>query len=323
MYYNHNLRTKLQEWRNRLYKAPYSLIDKQFNFFIDSLEQEALIKSIIVEASDRFQITEDSIQEWHKALHRGYKDKKVFKSNEEYAVTLFGLLKRIKENGGIITAVHNLVGGKDFPSSQNQFIDTFVNPLVNYLHDVLDESNSTLYLLEKYKKRTEWFMKEQLLVKYKNAASGQNEKVLEDDLRLYLFDQGIDYPFSTPSSASGRADLIGLIDTKNPLILEIKIYDTEKGYGKNRVISGFAQAVQYSNDYHKDVGYLVVYNADPIEITIETSTPSNLWPAKVHFNNKVYYIIFVNLNYEVSASKLGKLKKVSIKEGELIKDIHD
>jgi hypothetical protein len=274
----------------------------------------------------RFQVSEEQILEYYKSIQRTYRgnEHRNFSNQEEYAVYLFEVLKRINEHGGLVNVIHSTVGpNRDFSASQNRFIETFIDPLVHYLHDMLDESNSTLYLLEKYKKRTEWFMKDQLLEKYKNAASGQNEKVLEDNLRLYLFDQGIDYPFSTPASASGRADIIGLIDTKNPLILEIKIFDSARKYYKDRIIAGFTQAVDYSDDYHKDVGYLVVYNMDQAEIVIEQSSPSNQWPVKVHFNNKVYYIIFVNLNYEVSASSKKRLKKVIIKEEELTKNINE
>ena len=83
-------------------------------------------------------------------------------------------------------------------------------------------------MLEKYKRRTEWFTFSNLLEKY-STADKNYEQIFEDDLRLFLFDQGIDYPFSTPKSTSGRGDIIGSIDTNDPLIIEIKIFDRERG----------------------------------------------------------------------------------------------
>ncbi len=33
MYYNHNLRTQLQEWKNRLYRATYEQFGHQLKYF--------------------------------------------------------------------------------------------------------------------------------------------------------------------------------------------------------------------------------------------------------------------------------------------------
>jgi hypothetical protein len=141
------------------------------------------------------------------------------------------------------------------------FVHDFILPITNYLHDKLNKSSSTMYLLEKYKKRTEWFNKNILFEKYKSAEK-EYEQIFEDDLRLFLFDQGIDYPFSTPKSTSGRADLIGAIDTSDPLIIEIKIFDRGKKYEINRIVKGLTQIKDYTNDYNKDFGYLVIFNLE-------------------------------------------------------------
>jgi hypothetical protein len=38
MYYTHDLRTNLQEWRNRLYKSSTSQFGTQFLFFFKSID---------------------------------------------------------------------------------------------------------------------------------------------------------------------------------------------------------------------------------------------------------------------------------------------
>lgn len=192
--------------------------------------------------------------------------------------------------------------------------------MVNYIHDELDSSNGILYLLEKYKRRTEWFLAAKLENKYKTAAPSY-EQVFEDDLRMYLFDQGIDYPFSTPASSSGRADIIGLIETNDPLILEIKIFDKQRSYGKPRISSGFAQIVRYARDYNKPVGYLVIYNLDKVEIHIETERKDKTFPYRIEFAGKIFYIIIVNLNFGTSSSKLKKLDVVSLTMDEIITEV--
>jgi len=204
--------------------------------------------------------------------------------------------------------------------SLNYFKDNIIIPLIDYIQDQIDDVSYILYIIEKYKLRTEWFTKLSLTEKY-NSAEKNFEGLLEDDLRLFLFDKGIDYPFSTPKSASGRADVISLIDTDDPLVMEIKIYDSTKGYKKDRIISGFSQIVKYSEDYHKDTGYLVVFNMDNIEIEIQGKESDNKWPNRFIFNGKTYYIIFINMNNDVSASKQGKLKKETILFEELTKDV--
>ncbi|RRB07871.1 hypothetical protein [Larkinella rosea] len=140
---------------------------------------------------------------------------------------------------------------------------------------------------------------------------------------MFLFDQGVDYPFSTPKSSSGRAYIIGNLDTNDPLVLEIKVYDTAKAYRKNRIIDGFGQIVKYASNYNKDVGYLVVFNLDNIEIKIVTSEPkeNEAFPNRVIFNDKIYFIIFINLNSDQTASKQGKIKIEEIREGELFDQV--
>lgn len=40
--------------------------------------------------------------------------------------------------------------------------EVFVDRFINYLHDRIDEGNNVIYLLEKYKRRTEWFHNKEL-----------------------------------------------------------------------------------------------------------------------------------------------------------------
>jgi len=207
-----------------------------------------------------------------------------------------------------------------YEERKTEYVETFINPVVEFLHDKIDKSNSILYLLEKYKKRIEWFKRRDLFDKYKTATKGF-EQILEDDLRLFLFDQGIDYPFSTPKSFSGRADLVGLIDTEEPLIAEIKIYDSEKGYRKERIFSGLSQIIKYANDYNKDCGYLVIFNIDSTEIVFNLRGEQKRFPPRISINNKTYYFIVVNLHHDYTASKIGQTEIVEISEVELLKGI--
>lgn len=191
-----------------------------------------------------------------------------------------------------------------------------VYPIINALQDRLDKSSFILYLLERYKRRTEWFMKKDLCKRYKSVNKSY-EQIFEDDLRLFLFDQGVDFPFSTPQSASGRADVVGQIETEDPIIVEVKIFDKNKGYGVDRIKDGFGQIVDYTTDYNKNTGYLVIYNMEETELDFNFSDSNNMFPPSISLNGKVFYFIVINLSI-VSASKKGPLKKIPITETELI-----
>lgn len=310
MYYNHQLRSNLQEWRNQLYKSEYHDFLNNFKFFFNRIYGERILKSIIENIQSEYPLNNDELSEWMKQLSQNkvnYVNEKQRFSYYVYYCNYF-----LKENKNPID--YTYLGFKD---RSEALLNRVITPLVNYLHSTLDDINTLLYILEKYKLRTEWFTKDILKDKYKNALNRQYEQVLEDDIRQYLFDQGIDYPFSTPKSASGRADVVSLVNTEDPLVMEIKIYDSERKYGKERIISGFTQIVKYANDYHKNIGYLVVFNLDEIEIEVESIESDNKFPNRVIFNGKTYYIIIINLNYDTSASKQGKLNRLTIPYNDL------
>ncbi len=314
IYYNKQLRANLQEWKNRFLKSHFDEALKEFNYFFERLDKEFIIVSILDELTATIPYTE---QEIFNILDDEF-DSYIFPTEKHHISLIFQYCKFFIQNKKDFRL--NWIFSHNGLTNLEAFKDRFIVKLCDYIHDQLDIVSYVLYILEKYKLRTEWFTAKDFYQQYKNLEQNY-EAFLEEDLRLFLFDQGIDYPFSTPQSASGRADVVSLINTEDPLVLEIKIWDSEKGYKSNRLKEGFAQIVKYANDYHKNTGYLVVFNIDNIEIEIEGKEKDNLWPDRFCFNGKTYYIIFVNLNYETTASKQGTLKKETILFDELVKDI--
>lgn len=307
MYFNHNLRVKIQDWRNRLYKSTYEQFNNSYYFFFKNITTANLINGIIQDAVDKNPIITEQIETAKKQVSGGYGrfrlSKIQFEDESHIAGFLYCLHQYfISEKADAIALIQNYsTSGGEYNENQESFIIQYIQPITNYIEDVLDESSSVLYLLEKYKIRTENFLKSELLNKYRGLNKNY-EQLLEDDLRLYLFDNGIDNPFSTPKSASGRADIVGMLDTADPLVLEIKIYDAEKGYKKQRVIDGFNQVVRYSNDYNKSVGYLIVFVIDNVEFSFQNSGSEKKWPVKIEAQGKGFYIIFINLFDGSSAS---------------------
>lgn len=318
MYYNHNLRTNLQEWKSRLYRATYEQFGHQVKYCLSNIESNKVLSGLIQESVRLYPYDGETLKSASDELETGHLEMN-FVNDTQHASFCYQILKYIIE----LDKTYNLhmltfFARRDFEDTRKDIVEGYFSPIFYYLHDKLDKSNSTIYLLEKYKRRTEWFTAQQLLETY-NSSGKNYEQIFEDDLRLFLFDQGIDYPFSTPKSTSGRGDIIGSIDTNNPLIIEVKIFDRRKGYGKNRIIEGFSQIIKYTNDYNKDVGYLVVFNADTAEIDFSLNDKSNIFPPMIIFNNKSYFLISININRDVSASKIGKTEAIVINEDELTK----
>jgi hypothetical protein len=305
MYYNHNLRVNLKEWRNRLIKTSIDQFDNGHKYFFDKLKTTPALFAYL--ADSQF-IPEEG---FFDTLNWDYEVPEFrFASEEHEAIIRFYMIEYLlaQPDTTISGWLMNLVGGSNLNESINQYVEVYIDPIVNYLSDQLDEGSAVLYLLEKYKLRCEWFYKQRLTELYQsNSKTGENK--LEEDLRLFLFEQGIDYPFSTPLSASGRADVISMLHTDDPLVVEIKIYDESKNYRKNRIVDGFSQVVKYATDYHKNVGYLVTFVIDPVNFEIQGAEHDKAWPNRVTFEGKSYYLIFINLSSELTASQSGKIKK--------------
>lgn len=316
-YANHNLRTNLQEWMSRLSMANHQQFGHQLKYFFQNIDKNNQLLGLINDEKSAFPLIDKQFDEYFEGKYNGKQIS--YESEVEHAAFCYQILKYyfIKYSK---YDIHNstLFQRRGFEDTKNTFLEEFISPITYYLIDKLDKSNSTIFLLEKYKRRTEWFTKETLLVQYTSAIKNY-EKIFEDDLRIFLFDQGIDYPFSTPSSASGRADIVGQIETDDPLIIEIKILDKEKGYGKGRIKEGFAQIVKYANDYNKQIGFLVLFNIDNLVINFKFEDSKRVFPPSLNFDNKTFYFIVINCYTGYKASKSGETKEITITMDELTK----
>jgi hypothetical protein len=313
-YSNHDLRTNLQEWKNRLYRSTYGQFGNQIKYLLTNFKSNKQIAGILLETKSKYPFDIEAL----KKVADEENDISDIKLENEIQQTAFchQFLDYFTSNVSYDLHHYLLFQRNDFGETRDKIIEDLISPIIYFLHDKLDKANSIIYLLEKYKRRTEWFTKNDLLREYTSALKNY-EQIFEDDLRLFLFDQGIDYPFSTPLSASGRADIIGEIETDDPLVVEIKIFDRNKNYGKDRIKDGFTQVLKYANDYNKDVGYLVIYNLDKAELNLAFNESNNMFPTSINFNNKTFYLIIINLNTGISASKQGTTEVIEFKEEEL------
>lgn len=313
------LKDKLLDWFERIESTNPSAFDTRLKGALDFIESSSVLKSILEVASVNQDLKFSEVESIVDSLEDRDDTDFYFESAEEHAIKSYYCLKYLSRKGAVRT--DSLFA--DYEDDKiTVALRSFVQPLFDYLLDSIDDLNTTLYLLSRYKMRVDYFTKEELAAKYKDDSS-RAEQVLEDDLRQFLFDQGIDYPFSQPAAASGRPDIVAMIDTNDPLVLEVKVVDKGKGYGKSKIVGGFSQIENYTNQYNKLNGYLAIFNFDPVEIVFDFPDQIKGLPPHLRLNNRTYFFIVVNMNQDRTASQIGKMDKVLVTKEMLLNNLND
>jgi hypothetical protein len=190
--------------------------------------------------------------------------------------------------------------------SVEQVINIFLKPVYNHLVHHLRDTNVKLYLLLRYKRWAEWFETERL----RGVYATEGETGLDRDLRRFLFESGIDYPLSQPRSPRGQADIVADLDTDEPLVLEVKVWDSGKDYKENRVRDGLRQVMDYADKYGKDKGYVPVFNLDTEPLVFVPEADGIEWPARIERGGKTYFFVAINVAEQqepISERDKGKL----------------
>ena len=209
------------------------------------------------------------------------------------------------------------LGVKEQRKGLKKSTELFVIPIFHYLIDCLKLSSTMLYLMLRYKRLAEWFEATNLRELYfTNEKDG--EGILDENLRRFLFESGIDYPFSQPASPQGKVDIVANLETDDPLVLEIKIWDSNKNYKENRLRDGLRQVIDYATKYGKDKGYLVVFNLDEIPLSFSSQNNKGEWPSCIECGGRTYYFIDVHIAQKSKPiSQLDKGKPVRTHEIDL------
>lgn len=194
-------------------------------------------------------------------------------------------------------------------SSVEKVTKRFVQPLYNFIVYQLESTNATLHILLRYKRWVEWFEGDRLRQIYQTADK-DGESKLDEDLRRFLFESGIDYPFSKPRHPRGEPDVVAQLETDDPLILEIKVYDSKNSYREDRIRDGLRQVINYATMYGKDTGYVVVFNLDPQPLNLLGSNAGE-WPARLEVGDRTYFFIAIEIaEQKLPISKRDKGKQV-------------
>ena len=206
-----------------------------------------------------------------------------------------------------------------YDDARDYFVESFIEPLFEYLDEQIDDHRTTLALLRKYKHRVEWFCRNELRQRFE-AETQKGEKILAMDLYSYLHDQGLDFSIE-PSSISGEADLISAQSGTERLVADVKIFDPGKSKGISYLCSGFNQVYQYTKDFNNPFGFLVIFKTCREDLAVCARGQDSSVPYFTHNNKTIFVLVIDIFDYPESASKRGHLKSHELLEGDLIRTI--
>jgi hypothetical protein len=148
------------------------------------------------------------------------------------------VLHRIAESAAADEGLDPTAAGRHLVYEDNldlcaqAFTKHIIDPLLEYIAARTGTVSEMLRHLERFRRQVEWF--EQELFHRASVTDGGGESVYDRRLREFLFASGIDFPFSQPVSASGRADVVADLDREDPLVCEVKLYDGDRSASLNR-----------------------------------------------------------------------------------------
>lgn len=316
MNFQRDLQVRLQERYRRLYKVDYQLYKNEAGYLVSYIRSTPALRYLIedVERSHPEIDPATWITErfgWHQAEWP--------ETETGRAKVAWHLLQQwAQEDNAAAMFGHSL------DSSQNNLgvgartaTEAVVEPLVEFLQERIGEASDVLYLLERYVRRVEWFEQERLFAAYE-ANTTRGESIYDTDLRQFLFEQGIDYPFSQPRSASGESDVVANLDGDDPLVCEVKLYDGTR-YGKPYVAKGVQQAASYGRDYGKTSAYLVVVNLSAKHLQFHSDAEAMEWPPRIDVGGVIVFVVQVRALPQTSASKRGTAEVVTFTKDDLLR----
>ena len=302
MLYPHQLRVRIQDRKARLYRSGYSTYQDELRYFLQFLHDNhytsALLTEIDANTSVDFNQWIEDVDQWGQ---RHFPD-----TEGGRAKVCYGFLNQCASDERRLAPV---TWGRHYLSSERRHDDVLrdlnekiVEPLINFIHDRIDDGGNTLYLMERFKLKTEWFRRKELHCLYERDTSA-GERNLNQELRAGLFDGGIDYPFSEPSSPSGQADIVASLESDDPLTLEVKVFDPERSRGRSHLRQGFQQVTRYAQDYNQSVGYLVIFNCSDKQLVISPEeTLEADFPTRINYGGKTFFVIPIDIHPEVASA---------------------
>ncbi len=316
MNFQRDLQVRLQERYRRLYKAGFKLYKGEAGYLVNFIRSTPALRYLIedVERSEPDLDPAAWVSE-HFGFHQAaWPESEIGRTK----VAWYLLQQWTQDDHGAATFGHTLDHSQnDLAYGARVATEAVVEPLIEFLQERIGEASDVLYLLERYVRRVEWFEQDRLFAEYE-ANTKRGESVYDADLRQFLFEQGIDYPFSQPGSASGESDVVANLDGDDPLVCEVKLYDGDR-YGKPYVAKGVHQATAYARDYGKTSAYLVVVNLSAKHLQFHSDAEAKEWPPRIDVGGVTVFIVQVRALPQVSASRRGTAEVVPLTKDDLLR----
>jgi hypothetical protein len=269
--------------------------------FVEYCERTAPLATVLAELPEAHFDSAVDWREWEERWPSG---------DAGYAFR-WDAIKQAVASGSSDFIVLRLLLSKYPQESLEKFTSIFVYPVFDHLVHQIEDSTGMLYTLLRYKRWAEWFEADKLREIYK--AFG--EAGLDRNLRRFLFESGVDYPYSEPHSPGGRADIVAELHTDDPLVLEIKVWDSDKRYREDRVRDGLRQVIDYADKYGKDRGYVAVFNLDREPLAFVSDPGTQDWPSRLEHGGKTYYFIPIEIAEQAEpVSQRARGKPVEVNE---------
>jgi hypothetical protein len=313
--YQQDLQVALRDRLRRLMTSGHTAYGHEAALVCDWISSQPGLRAILTDISAAE--PDVKLEDWEEACAQRQNLVWLTRTEAGRARIVWEWLQSVGEQDGPIHQRPLLMisSENNFNTGLREITESVVTPLFDYLGERIGSESSVLYHLERYVRRVEWFDRDGLHERY-TANTRQGEKVYDDHLRRFLFDQGLDMPFSQPKSASGLSDVIGELDTEDPLVCEVKVFDAD-GHDKRGIASGVHQVIHYAQDYGKTAAYLVVVNLSGRAIELPTDGTGKQWPPFVDIAGVRVHLIAVRALPTVSASKMGKARPVTITRKDL------
>ena len=230
-------------------QTDFRYVSNELNNFFDFLKSNKILSNLLDEIIKNLPGFESKLNEMKEK-----RNMIITGSELERARVCYVFLQHVIENPDDIynipfwtgsSGIGGSVVGSDIAVLSNFFVNNFFIPFYQYIIERIRFRNIILSLIQRFKFRTEWFTKKKLYDEF--IESGQKESSLNNCLQLYLYDQGIDFPLSSPESPSGEADIVTRLEFPDSPIIEIKVFDPDRRYDKSYLNKGFRQILKYSS----------------------------------------------------------------------------
>ncbi|MGB8379654.1 MAG: hypothetical protein WCG47_00170 [Dermatophilaceae bacterium] len=214
----------------------------------------------------------------------------------------------------VITYRNRLGSSGNLNDNARELVERIYQPFFDYLIDHVAAESSVLFILDRFVRNVEWFIRDRLYAAYA-ADTPNGEAIYDRALRQFLFSEGINMPYSQVKSASGVSDVLSDLESEDPLVCEVKLFTDDK----RSIAGGLHHAVLYAQDYSKTSAYLVIMNLSGRPLQLPTDGNDKQTPRYLDVSGvRVYLIPIRALPPATSASKAGKASPVVITRENLL-----